>query len=102
MVEAVGGLVLLASVLLIAVLIARSKHGAQKAIVDRCMVDQQMADQARARFIQEQEQARLHAWYAAEAAAPRYCEGCAEPKRGSEMVWTIDGQYRCRTCAPEV
>lgn len=48
-VEAVGGLVLMASLFLIVILAACSKHGAQKDIVDRYMLDQQLADQARVR-----------------------------------------------------
>lgn len=97
-----GALVLIGLIIVIGLYRARTSNQQAKAIIERHMIDQAMADDARARFLHQQEQERHRAWYAAQAATEFYCEGCSTNKSGLEMVWTIDGQFRCRSCAPEV
>lgn len=97
----VGVLVLLL-VLPVFVVMGRRKHNEQQKLVAQRRNEQSLMEDARARHFRDLEAKRAWELHNAEASIPRYCQGCGLIKGGVQMVWTVDGQYRCRECAPEV
>lgn len=99
----ISGILLLVVVLIgAAVYITKvhpSKHQQQKEHVDNLLRQHELQRWQEQQAWAAMEESRRKAWEAQQAATPQYCDGCGTVKYGSEMVWTLDGVYRCRNCA---
>lgn len=96
--SAIGLILLVIGFVAIAIYKRQDGHKQQKEIVDHALREREWQQwELQQRRAALAESARQQ-WAAQQAATPQYCAGCQTVKHGAEMVWTLDGVYKCKDC----